>query len=98
MAPMTPHFSAELWELRRGGRVHAEPWPLADRTKAVHEAVTMVVQDNGKVRDRIEVSPDITEADAEALALASARVQELLAGSAPRKVIVRAPKLVNVVA
>ena len=98
MAPMTPHFSAELWELRRGGRVHAERWPVADRTKAVHETVTMVVQVNGKVRDRIEVSPDITEDVAEALALASTRVQDLLTGGAPRKVIVRAPKLVNVVA
>ncbi len=98
MAPMTPHFSAELWELRRGGRVHTEPWPVADAAKAVQDVVTMVVQVNGKVRDRFEVSPDITEADAEALALGSARIQELLAGGDPRKVIVRAPKLVNVVA
>jgi len=97
MAPMTPHFSAELWELRRGGRVHAEPWPVADATKAARDVVTMVVQVNGKVRDRFEVSPDITEADAEALAVGSPKVQALLDGADPRKVIVRAPKLVNVV-
>ncbi|HMQ27591.1 MAG TPA: leucine--tRNA ligase, partial [Acidimicrobiales bacterium] len=74
MAPMTPHFAAELWERRRGGLVHAEPWPVADATKAAHEVVTLVVQVNGKVRDTLEVAPDITEADAEAAALASAKV------------------------
>ena len=97
VAPMTPHISAELWERRRGGQVHAEPWPVADAAKAVREVVTMVVQVNGKVRDRIEVAPDVSEDEAQALALASARVQDLLAGGEPRKVIVRAPKLVNVV-
>ena len=98
MAPMTPHFSAELWEQRTGGRVHSQPWPVADAATAARNVVTMVVQVNGKVRDRFEVSPDITEADAEALALGSTKVQALLDGGDPRKVIVRAPKLVNVVA
>ena len=97
MAPMTPHFAAELWERRRGGLVHAEPWPVADATKAAHEVVTLVVQVNGKVRDTLEVAPDITEADAEAAALASAKVQAFLDGAEPRKVIVRPPKLVNLV-
>ncbi len=97
MAPMTPHFSAELWELRTGGRVHSQPWPVADAAKAARNVVTMVVQVNGKVRDRMEVSPEITESDAEALALGSAKVQALLDGGEPRTVIVRAPKLVNVV-
>ena len=57
----------------------------------------MVVQVNGKVRDRIDVAVDIGEAEAEALALASAAVVEALAGRAPKRVIVRPPKLVNVV-
>ena len=57
----------------------------------------MVVQVNGKVRDRIEVAADISGEDAEALALASEKVAAQLDGE-PRKVIVRAPKLVNVVA
>ncbi|MBV9254636.1 MAG: hypothetical protein JO054_10415, partial [Actinobacteria bacterium] len=61
------------------------------------ETVTMVVQVNGKVRDRLEVSPDIDEAEAERLALASDKVQEQLAGGAPRKVIAKPPKLVNLV-
>ena len=57
----------------------------------------MVVQVNGKVRDRIEVDPGIDEAEAERLALASPKVQEQLAGAAPKKVIARPPKLVNIV-
>ena len=97
MAPMTPHLSAELWERRRGGHVHAEAWPVADTTKVAREVVTLVVQVNGKVRDKLEVAPDITEADAEAAALASPKVQAFLDGGEPRKVIVRVPKLVNLV-
>jgi leucyl-tRNA synthetase len=57
----------------------------------------MIVQVNGKVRDRIEVSPSISEADAEVLALASTAVVEALDGAAPRRVIVKPPRLVNIV-
>jgi leucyl-tRNA synthetase len=56
-----------------------------------------VIQINGKVRDHLDVAADITDADAEAAALASAKVQAALDGATPRKVIVRAPKLVNIV-
>ena len=99
MAPMTPHITAELWERRHGGEhIHGQRWPQADPAMLVVDTVTMVVQVNGKVRDRIDVDPGIGEAEAERLALASDKVQEQLAGAAPRKVIVRAPKLVNVVA
>ena len=97
MAPMVPHICAELWEMRRGGNIHTEAWPTADGSKLVLDTVTMVVQVNGKVRDRIEVAADIAEADAEALALASERVQGYLDGGEPRRVIARPPKLVNVV-
>jgi leucyl-tRNA synthetase len=64
---------------------------------AAEETVTMIVQVNGKVRDRFEVAPDITEADAEQLALASTPVVEALGGNPPRRVIVKPPKLVNIV-
>ncbi|MHB1911883.1 MAG: class I tRNA ligase family protein, partial [Acidimicrobiales bacterium] len=97
LAPMAPHITAELWERRRGSHIHAEAWPQADPELARLERTTMIVQVNGKVRDRIEVDTSISEADAESLALASERVIELLAGQAPRKVIVRPPALVNVV-
>jgi leucyl-tRNA synthetase len=97
LAPMTPHLAAEAWERRHGDHVHLHPWPVADPELAAEESVTMVVQVNGKVRDRIEVAPDISEAEAEALALGSAAVVEALGGRPPRRVIVRPPKLVNVV-
>ncbi len=97
LAPMTPHLTAEAWERRHGDHVHAHPWPVADPGLAAEDRTTMVVQINGKVRDRIEVAPSISEGDAEALALASSAVVEALDGSAPRRVIVRPPKLVNIV-
>ncbi len=97
LAPMTPHVAAEAWERRHGDHVHLRRWPEADPALLVEETVTMVVQVNGKVRDRIEVAPDISDTEAEALALASAPVVEVLGGSAPKRVVARPPKLVNVV-
>ena len=61
------------------------------------ETITIAVQVNGKLRDRLEVDAEITEEDAVALALASPKVQEHLGGQEPRKVVARPPKLVNVV-
>jgi leucyl-tRNA synthetase len=98
MAPMAPHVTAELWERRHGTHIHAQAWPEADPDLVRHDTVTMIVQVNGKVRDRLDVSPDIDEAEAERLALASDKVQEQLAGGSPRKVIAKPPKLVNIVA
>jgi leucyl-tRNA synthetase len=97
LAPMTPHLAAEAWERRHGDHVHSHAWPVADPALAAEDRVTMVIQINGKVRDRIEVSPTISDSDAEAMALASPAVVEALNGNAPRRVIVRPPKLVNVV-
>ncbi|MCP5027033.1 MAG: leucine--tRNA ligase [Actinomycetia bacterium] len=99
LAPAVPHMTAEMWSLRHDGEhIHALSWPVADPAKLVVDSVTMVVQVNGKVRDRFEVSVDISEADAEALAMTSEKVRGQLDGGDPRKVIVRAPKLVNIVA
>jgi leucyl-tRNA synthetase len=98
LAPMAPHITAELWERRRGGHVHEQAWPVADPSKLALETVTMVVQVNGKVRDRIEVAADIDAEEAERIALASEKVQAHLGEAPPRKVIARPPKLVNVVA
>ncbi|HEX2850894.1 MAG TPA: leucine--tRNA ligase [Acidimicrobiales bacterium] len=98
MAPMAPHIAAELWERRHGDHVHEHQWPVADPDLARIDSVTMIVQVNGKVRDRLEVPPTIGEAEAEALALESEKVREQLAGASPKKVIVRPPKLVNIVA
>jgi leucyl-tRNA synthetase len=99
LAPMAPHISAELWELRHGAgaHIHEQPWPASDPELAKAETVTMVVQVNGKVRDRIDVDATITEEEMEKVAMASSRVQENLAGRTPRNVIIVRPKLVNIV-
>jgi leucyl-tRNA synthetase len=99
MAPMAPHIAAELWERRRGegADVHAQPWPEADPELAALPRETMVVQVNGKVRDRIEVAADVDAARAERLALGSERVQAALAGRSPTRVVTRLPRLVNLV-
>ncbi len=97
LAPMTPHIAAEAWECRHGDQVHLHAWPVADPALLVEELVTMVVQVNGKVRDRIEVAPDISEEEATRLALATEAVVSALADAEPKRVIARPPKLVNVV-
>jgi len=99
MAPMAPHITAELWERRHGdgARIHAESWPQADHALAVVATETMIVQVNGKVRDRVEVAVDVDEAEMRRLALASPRVQAALDGRTPARVVARPPKLVNLV-
>jgi leucyl-tRNA synthetase len=99
LAPLTPHVTAELWEHLHPGEpsVHLQPWPAFDPELVRQDTVTMVVQVNGKVRDRIEVDASISEGDAEATALASAKVREVLNGTTPKRVVSRPPRLVNIV-
>ncbi|MQA93705.1 MAG: leucine--tRNA ligase [Streptosporangiales bacterium] len=93
-----PYTTEEGWHrLGHEPSVARAGWPVASPELLVRESVTCVVQVAGKVRDRLEVPPDIADADLEALALASEKVQGYLNGAPPRKVIVRAPKLVNIV-
>lgn len=98
VAPVAPHIAEELWErLGHTDSIARAPFPVVlDESLLEEEAVTCVVQVKGKVRDRLEVSPQISEEELTQLALASEKVQQYLDGE-PRKVIVRAPKLVNVV-
>ena len=98
VAPVAPHVAEELWSrLGHSASLARAPFPVADPELLVEETVTCVVQVAGKVRDRLEVAPDIGAAELEALAVATPGVQRTLQGAAPRKVIVRAPRLVNVV-
>jgi leucyl-tRNA synthetase len=98
LAPIAPHVTEELWRgLGHDESVHLQPWPPFDPTLLVDETVTMVVQVNGKVRDRVEVPTDINEEDAIAAALAAERVVPWTEGKTVRKVIARPPKLVNIV-
>ncbi len=103
LAPACPHMTAELWALRhplgtdRRAHIHESPWPVADPSLLVEDSVTLVVQVNGKVRDRIEVSADADEATCVTAAMASEKVRMHLDGGEPRKVVARPPKLVNLV-
>ncbi len=99
LAVMSPHVTAELWELRHPGEpsVHLQRWPTFDPELIRQDTVTMVVQVNGKLRDRIAVDAGISESDAEAAALASAKVIDALGGATPTRVVVRPPRLVNIV-
>ena len=94
---MAPHLTCELWERRHGSRLEDQRWPSFDPALVVEETVTMVVQVNGKVRDRLDVPATIGEEEARAAALASERVVAALGGVEPTRVVVRAPRLVNVV-
>ncbi len=98
VAPVAPHIAEELWnKLGHSGSLAREPFPVVeDESLLVDDTVTCVVQVKGKLRDRLEVPADISDEDLEALALASERVAKFLDGP-PRKVIVRAPNLVNIV-
>ena len=98
LAPFAPHIAEELWtRLGHGESLAYHPFPVADPAFLVEESVTCVVQVQGKVRARLDVPPTISEEDLAALALAEPNVQRALDGKEPRRVIVRAPKLVNVV-
>ena len=99
LAPMAPHLSAELWEERHRDEpsVHAQTWPVADPALVARSSVVMVVQVNGKVRARLDVSPDISPDDATATALASDDVQRFLAGATPQRIVARPPRLVNII-
>ncbi|HTW16955.1 MAG TPA: leucine--tRNA ligase [Nocardioides sp.] len=95
---VAPYTAEEMWErLGHEPTVARAGWPVVDPALLVEDSVTAVVQVQGKVRARLEVAPDISEADLEALALADAGVVRAIDGKPVRKVIVRAPKLVNVV-
>ncbi|MFJ8852216.1 leucine--tRNA ligase [Streptomyces sp. NPDC102437] len=98
VAPLAPHIAEELW--RRLGHTDSvvhQDFPVADPAYVVDETVTCVVQVKGKVKARLEIPPSITDEDLEELALADPAVVAALDGAGIRKVIVRAPKLVNIV-
>jgi leucyl-tRNA synthetase len=98
LAPMAPHMTHELWErLGRGAMLAVETWPEWDPELVRQETVTMIIQVNGKVRDRIEVAADIDAVEAEKVALESAKIKAHLDGKKIEKVVVRPPNLVNVV-
>ncbi|MEM1205244.1 MAG: leucine--tRNA ligase [Acidobacteriota bacterium] len=102
LAPYAPHLAEEMWqrltpEGEDAGLVVSQPWPGHDESLCVEETVTVVVQVNGKLRDRIDVPKDISKDDLETLALGSENAKRFLEGKEPRKVIVVPGRLVNIV-
>ncbi|HEX6688592.1 MAG TPA: leucine--tRNA ligase [Solirubrobacterales bacterium] len=95
--PFAPHLGAEVWERLEGGRVWEDRWPTADPRLLASDTVTLIVQVNGKLRDRIEAAADAPESELLALAGESERVRRHLAGKEIVKEIVVPGKLVNLV-
>ncbi len=98
MAPPTPHIAEELWaRLGKPYSIHNQPWPDYDPELAKEEQITLIVQVNGKLRDRIMVDAGISEEDARTAALASEAAQRFMEGKQPKEVIVVPGRLVNIV-
>jgi len=96
---VAPYTAEEMWSrLGHEPTVARAGWPTVDESLLVQDSITAIVQVQGKLRAKLEVSPDVSEADLEAMALAEPVIQRSLEGKTVRKVIVRAPKLVNIVA
>ncbi|HEX5715383.1 MAG TPA: leucine--tRNA ligase [Thermoanaerobaculia bacterium] len=99
LAPVAPHIADELWErLGHEGSIHLQDWPEVDEKAAAAEEITLVVQVNGKLRDRITVPVGIADDDARRIALESEGASRFLEGKAVRQVIVVPGRLVNIVA
>ncbi len=99
LAPVCPHIAEELWTevLGKPYSIHQQPWPQVDEEAAREEMLTLPVQVNGKVRDRITVPADADEETIKAAALAAAGVRKFLDGKEPRQIIVVPKRLVNIV-
>jgi leucyl-tRNA synthetase len=98
LAPICPHISEELWgRLGLPYSIHTQPWPELDEQATVEDEITIVLQVNGKLRDKLIVPIDITEEKVKELALANETIQKYLDGAAPRKVIYVKGRLVNIV-
>ena len=98
MAPFTPHLSEEMWaRLGHAGLVLRAPWPVFDPALAQEEKAVIIVEIDGKIRDKFEADAAIIEEAMKSQALALPRIQQLLAGQTVRKVVVIKGKMVNIV-
>ncbi|HEU5186338.1 MAG TPA: class I tRNA ligase family protein, partial [Gemmatimonadaceae bacterium] len=97
VSPFAPHIAEELWErLGHERGVFDSGWPAYDEALAAEQTIELVVQVNGKVRGRLQVSPDITKDDALAAALADQGIRKFVTGP-PKKVIFVPGRLLNIV-
>jgi leucyl-tRNA synthetase len=98
LAPMAPHITEELWHVTgHTGSIHVTDWPSYDETLTHDESFTLVIQVNGKVRERIEVPADISEGEVRALALENSRVASFIGEATIQKIIYIPGRLINIV-
>ena len=98
LAPFAPHIAEEIWQqLERSGSIHQQAWPKWDAEAIKTDSVEIVVQINGKVRDKLTVPSELSSAELEKVALQQEKVQQLVAGKTVVKVIAVPNKLVNIV-
>jgi leucyl-tRNA synthetase len=98
LAPITPHIAEELWQKRHAGdSIHLQQWPKFDEELAKEKFTTLVVQVNGKLRDRLEIPMDLEQSVVEEKVLSSPKIQPYVADHTIRKLIVIKNKLVNIV-
>jgi len=98
LAPMAPHIAAELWHMTgHSGSIHTTEWPVYDEALTHDETFTLVVQVNGKVRERIEVAADTSEREIRMLALSNPRVASFIGEATVQKVIYVPGRLINIV-
>jgi leucyl-tRNA synthetase len=98
LAPVCPHMTEELWALLgKPYSIHTSAWPAVDEAAATEDEITLVLQVNGRVRDRLVVPAGISDEDAKQAALANPAVQKFLEGRQPRQIVYVKGKLVNVV-
>lgn len=98
VTPFAPHIGEELWEfVGHNETITYEAWPTFEEAKTINQEITVVVQINGKLRDKLQVSVDTPKEELEKLALASEKVKANLNGATPKKIIVVPNKLVSIV-
>jgi len=98
LSPFAPHIAEEIWQqLGHNKSVFTEKWPQFDKNLVKDETIELVIQINGKVRDKIEVAADIFEEEAKKIALASEKIKTILSGQEPKKVIFVRGRLINIV-
>lgn len=98
LSPIIPHISEELWtKLGHVGSITYEKWPVFDTTKLVEDTVEVVLQVNGKVRQRLAVSKQISKDVLEKMALSDEKIKKEITGKDVIRVIVVPGKLVNIV-
>lgn len=98
MAPFTPHVAEEMWEhLGYDGSVHDQPWPSYDEKALVKDTVEIVVQINGKIKEKLEIAGDLSKEDMEKVVMENEKVKELTEGKNVVKVIAVPNKLINIV-